>query len=138
MCNRIHEDSIVPKRKSGIGYKLFIPKNRNYPSSYYSIIINTHYKQDEDGWIRWDNSLFCEEVLPTNVNLGFCFFTSKKEAEKSNLLWNNRPGRYIISDLGFTEVHKIQYKKAFAKHMEPGFISPSVKISLCKEFKILD
>jgi hypothetical protein len=114
MCNNIHKEHTVPKRKSGKGWKLF--------SSRGSLVWGFYYRSRyADEWIHWDDYYRGD---------GFCFFFTKKEAERALREWNKitiNKGNYI---------HRISYENALCRQKEDKFITgETFEIGLCKSFK---
>jgi hypothetical protein len=121
MCNCLHADS-EPILSFGIGWKLIFLNNKGLPVSVVDGVVYTgekivwNPKRDPDGD-------------------GFCFFLTKKEADRVNNLheWGGRSG------VGSQRVVKIKYRLGLGKHIETHFIGgETIRIALCKEFEFVD
>jgi hypothetical protein len=136
MCNFRHNDSKTPKNKNGTGYKVFYYDNDAKQNlGLFSFVKYSHSKNE---WIDWHKYLHDRTYDRPSFGDGFCFFFNKKEAIRffnlvSNWLnrhnLNRRNGKYILL--------KIEYKDAFARHMEKNIDSINhFDMGLCKSFKM--
>src|SRR3990167_9721302 len=123
MCKKLHKDSKDIK-KEGVGYKIF----RNSIVTEFAPCFGwSEYRITEDGWIRWDKSSYGDG--------GFCFFMTKYTANKTLKKIKKVPGWGNTA----LKVYKIKYRAGIGSHIENGIaIGLSVKIALCKEFKVID
>lgn len=122
MCNLPHEDSKVPRRKKGYGWKLF--EKGVYP--FYSPFTYCSYEQSSSGWIFWERHL---SPFSDDKEAGFCFFFNKKSMMR------------VVKELGDFRIARIRYEGAFARHKEKKLILNSgdgIDIGLCKKFKIIE
>lgn len=111
MCNRLHSDSIVPKRKSGKAWKLFAPRRRGFRSL---VLLNPYTNLDEDNYYVW------ESTLTTHGGVGFCCLPQRKEAEHALRCWNAG----VLKGTGTeAQIQQISYKGAIARHIEYGIDS---------------
>jgi len=123
MCNQLHKNSKDIK-KEGVGYKIF---RNNIVTKFAPCFGWSEYIIDEDGWVRWDN--------PSHGDEGFCFFMTKSAANKTLKIIKKVPGWGSAA----LKVYKIKYRAGIGSHLEKGIaIGLSVKIALCKEFKVID
>lgn len=117
MCNYKHNDSIVPRKKRGIGYKLF---TRNEKGELVTLCWGDKYRTHENGWAYW-----------TEITLGgFCVMPSLKVARKAMIDWN----RGVICSAPV--LCKVHYDEAIWKHNERDFMGNSrpVPMILVKKF----
>lgn len=129
MCNLLHSDS-KPIPENGFGYKIFTkgPKDSLVP-----VFGRSSYVKAKD-WINWRPSLYWNDQR-THIETGFCFFMTKKEAEKM-LKACQGADRGSYNDCC---ILKIQYRKGLGCHKEGGVITGKFfKTALCKGFKILE
>ena len=118
MCNKIHEEHTVPKRERGKGWKIF---NIQY-GVIRTLICRSKYKTDGDRWVRW------QEWYKDGA--GFCFFFTRKEAEKALKAWSKVPYVY------YCEIHQIYYDGVVCRQQEDRFVAGySFDAGLCKAFK---
>ena len=123
MCNCLHSCS-EPINEKGVGYKLFDGSYLlgNVLTPLFGL--RAPYCSRQDGSVHW---------LKNKSGNGFCFFLTKKEAERllRELQKGNNP---IYKD---TIVVKIKYSGGLGKHMENNIISgESFETALCESFKI--
>jgi hypothetical protein len=123
MCNHKHKDSIVPKKKSGIGYKivkrtdgLLIPCLGDRP-----------YKESTDEWIEWNKAIAARTINPAGhgfspdqLEYGFCVLADPNQAGKVFTKW-------ILQGAGKLEIPllqliEVEYQDARWRHMETYFI----------------
>jgi hypothetical protein len=120
MCNTAAGPQLELKRTSGYGWKLVRPGFTELVGQ-----DKKRYLANLDGWIRWDRS------LAAYPGIGFCGFTTKKEAQRAFRAWP-----WSVED-GVT-IQRIQYKSAVCRKMETGFASGYVfEVILFKQFRFL-
>lgn len=126
MCNEIHANHTIPRRKSGKGYKLFVYDSRT--KEYRPFNGGLPYLTSEDGWIHWQ-----KEIAFSHTNgLGFCFFFSIKEARRALKLWKIKVG-----DSASHRLKAIDYATALCRQEECYFISGEIfTTGLCRAFRI--
>ena len=124
MCNHLHENS-KPIPKSGIGWKLFVLSSNGQLGSIFGIR-SIYQKVGRSKYITWN---FYSSYV--GVGDGFCFFTTKKEAE--NLLHDLHKDRFY----GNVILVKIFYQGGMGEHKENSITSRrSYETALCKKFKL--
>ena len=122
MCNCLHPES-KPIPKSGIGWKLFRPNGDMLQFG------GGAYKTDPDGWVRWH----WRGEWHDEDNCGFCFFRTKRGAEKWAQEWYNHTRRNIVT------LCKIEYEDGLGSHVEHHFIHPHrVTTALCRKFRVIE
>lgn len=130
MCNSLHHDS-KPIPESGVGYKIM---DKYYGEMKPVFGGKSRYWQGDDGWIKWKPNFYWDNTADQS-NYGFCFFRTKKGAER--LLADCRK----IDRKNYTQclVKKIEYRKGLGCHEEGGVITGKFfTTSICKEFRILE
>lgn len=122
MCNSLHSDS-KPIRRRGAGWKIF--HARGYELCSFIDLLPYQTTDVKRKSCSWNKPWSCDNDRPSD---GFCFFTSKKIANKAK--------DYFY---GGSIVVKIKYKGGLGKHIEKHFVSGElIPIALCKEFSIDD
>lgn len=121
MCNWIHKNiESIKFKENGNGWKLF---RYGYPKLL--PLCYGNYRKRKDGWIEWDKE--------DQIGDGFCFFYTRKEAQRALRDWKEKATLSKNSVL-----RKIQYRNSVAKQKEDNFITGIIyEIGICKEFKIL-
>lgn len=113
MCNNVHINHTVPRKKSGIGYKLVTIAGN-------SLVSSIRY-QKTNNKIIWKF-----DIRP---NRGFCFFFNKKEAERALKIWESESFRRNNT------IIKIHYNDCLARQDEKGFIGGyTFDIGICLEW----
>jgi hypothetical protein len=115
MCNSLHKNS-KPIDKVGFGYKIVANDKNCFRGAFNSTI--KFYTGEKYTWFK---------SYPKNQ--GFCFFLSKKEAERFN--------RRLLPTCYAFNVVKIQYSGGMGCHTERNSIKGAWKMALCKSFTIL-
>lgn len=125
MCNYLHPNS-KPIPENGFGYKVFEKKYNGELVPLFNV--HQSYIENPSHWIKW-RSEFNDPNKP--VGCGFCFFRTSRGAMK-----------LIEAGLryGFSKdvIKKIEYRKGLGSHVEHNIGHESFKISLCKEFRIIE
>lgn len=129
MCNSMHSEYVhIPKK--GFGYKIF--KANGDPCFADNVYCRTH------GWIKWDDRL--NRNYPFD-NCGFCFFLTKKEAQRALDMWEQN---YYTNDNHFNAVidpadrviRKIEYAQGICRQEESEMIDGIiVTMALCKAWR---
>lgn len=128
MCNQLHSDTIKI-RKKGFGYKI-IRKDK----SIFRPMVFLTFKRSflADDWNIWnpDKAIHYGDI-------GFCFFLSKREANKCLNVWLKR----CIDEINYDkyQIRKIQYEEGIGKHIESHIMKGfNFQIALCKKFKFME
>lgn len=131
MCNFVHKERVVPRRKAGTGYKLFLglpglatPFQRTPGND------PIFYQADEDGWVRWKPYLFSK--IPNSHAIdeaGFCIFPNKKEA----IGFAKTVGKDLVGSK--LRLSKVRYRKAVSRQTEKFFHLHKYNMLIVKEFK---
>jgi hypothetical protein len=124
MCNKLHADA-VPIKKTGFGWKIVGQSVKGN----LSLCLRDVYISDFEGWISWaepPNDPIppppCEDIK------GFCFFPTKREAERCLRKWG----------CSYNKIVRIQYRRGLGRHIERHMIlGEKFDIALCKEFKFV-
>ena len=122
MCNFKHADSKVPRKKKGVGWKIF---RKLRDKSLMGMYHDTIYKPDGDGWIRWVSGFMFNGD-------GFALLKRKKEIIKLFKRWvrGRNVHNYVIC--------KVQYEDATYEHDENNVCDDMIfRIALVKKFKVL-
>lgn len=126
MCNFLHKNSKkIPK--SGDGWKIFFTSKNGVLST---LFCSLKYRKSKDCWIKWK---------PRNVYLneekrGFCFFLTKRTADKAIRLFK----KYNNDFYGNCYIFKIKYNEGLGTHLEDGMIyGHRITIAICKQFKVV-
>lgn len=119
MCNKIvppDQRNATRIPETGFGWKIFCDCKGEF-----SLLEETPYKKDEEGWVNW----ICQNYE------GFCFFLSKEEAIRA---WDKCLGLYWP-----VYVKKIEYQKGLQERDEEKFVGGQVwRVALCHRFRVVE
>lgn len=120
MCNDLKRKNNGKFPESGYGWKVFdtkVWKDSTLFPTWHEGEGFERTKSGKWGWIKWSGKRFLKDNdVSINSGDGFCFFRSKKKAEKYSMSWG-------------CVVKRIEYRKG---------IGQSNNAYLCKEFKIIE
>lgn len=128
MCNQLHRDTISI-RKKGFGYKI-IQKSKSKIRPMVNLRLSRSFLEND--WNIWNpkKALYYGDI-------GFCFFLSKREANKCLNAWL----KLTIDETNHYkyQIRKIQYAEGIGKHIESHIMKGfDFQIALCRKFKFME